>query len=134
MEYREGGAFFRDALDSAGVIGEPEVEWLLEWADALDAAGLARLRSTIGSHSRALRIELPDEGVSLVTFWRIRRGISVALEGPVLRRRAADASARIERRLHPKKLSAGSNYPSRPYNLALFDDLTAAYREAAGAS
>jgi hypothetical protein len=104
---------------------------VIEWALHLREEGLACLTSTVGESSRALRVELRDEGVDLVTLWRTQNYVSMALEGTVLLRRAPAASRQIDRLIVPKHLNRrGSSYPQHPYPAALLNALTAAYEEA----
>jgi hypothetical protein len=112
VEYTEGAAAFLAALDEYGVLHEPGVQELVEWAQELERDGLAHLRSTIGSSSRALRVELLDEDKTLVILWRLRRGVSLGLQRSVLRRRARSSVDRIEQVVRERLTEAGgATYP-----------------------
>ena len=103
--YTNGPRDFLAALRKFGVRKQPEVRLVVDWALWLRQAKLARLRTTVGISSRALRIELPDEARVMVMLWASRRGVSVGLEGAVVRRRAPRVVRAIERAMAPVPLS-----------------------------
>jgi hypothetical protein len=109
----------------------PAVRMVIDWAMRLEREGLARLMTTKGRVSTNVRVRLLDEDGGPVTVWKASNGVSIAVWGSVLGRRAPGSLAAVEQALAPKELkSEGATYPDS-VTADLLDALTAAYREAA---
>jgi len=78
---------------------EPEyvepISRLTEWARGIESRGLARLRTSIGTGRRVLRVQVPGEDASIVAVWAERRRPGFSVHTSVVARRAPGAMARL---------------------------------------
>ncbi|QXJ24618.1 hypothetical protein AGRA3207_005983 [Actinomadura graeca] len=123
-----GAQSFADGIDGSGPAHREPLRRLLDWAQALEAEGLATLFTTIGKGRWVLNPRLPGQERGLVTIWN-DGGASLSPQRSVLQAEAPRTLAVLDQRL-PGRIRQNGHLtcPLGDDVLNLFTD---AYREAA---
>ncbi|WP_157430941.1 hypothetical protein [Actinomadura macra] len=124
---------FTQTLGYASYLADPAhqelLRRLLDWAQHLQAEGLATLYTTVGKGRWVLNARLPGQGRGLVTVWN-DRGAYLSPQRSVFQAEAPQTLARLDQRL-PGEIRQ-NNYLTSPLDQDVLALLTAAYREARG--
>ena len=126
----DGSGAFREAIATARDSGErAALDRIADWADALEAEALARVRSAVGKNGDRFTLlpRLPGENSGIATGWNEGGRAALVVYRSVIERAAPGALDRIEREVHPRELKQSGHEPTA----GLLDALTEAYREAA---
>ena len=128
----DGSGAFREAIKTARDDEErAALVRIADWADALEAEGLARVRSTVGKNGDRFTLipRLHGEDSGIATGWNEGGRASLVVYRSVIERAAPGALDRIAQEAAPHELKrGGSNHEP---TAGLLGALTEAYREAA---
>jgi hypothetical protein len=124
----DGSRDFRSAIDQAPPEFRDDLARLTDWAESLEAEGLARLATRSGiSRISSLKPLLHSEGVALVTITCDVKSAYMQFFRSVFERRAAEAISAVEAALGTKITQGNS---TRTFTEELLTALTDAYRQA----
>ncbi len=127
----DGSQDFRSAIDQAPPEFRDDLFHLLDWAESLEAEGLARLATRSGSSGIiSLKPLLRGDGVALVIIALDVKSSYMQFFRSVFERRAPEAILAVEAALGAKITQGNS---TRAFSEELLAALTAAYRQAADA-
>ncbi len=126
----KGSETFRAKIESEG--GEHQQAYLnlVQWAEALEASGSARLFTYTGKFYTTLLPYLSDEDAGMVTlYFRKESPPSFQMWRSVIQRAAPNLVSRVEAALRPSVLGQGTS----TYEITndLLDAVTAAYNQSA---
>ena len=125
-----GAEQFIASIDAAPKENREDLKRLAEWAQRLEAGGLARLSTYRGVSGRVTLLpRLMTETAGLVTIWNDRHTAYLTCWRSVFERRAPKSLADVERVIHPASVGQGTTLPS--LDDEVLDALTATYEEAA---
>lgn len=125
----DGSQGFRSAIDQAPVELQHDLFYLMNWAESLEAEGLARLATRSGSSGIiSLKPLLRSDGVALVIIALDVKSTYIQFYRSVFDRRAPEAIPAVEAALGAKVTQGNS---TRVFTEDLLAALTAAYRQAA---
>ena len=125
---KDGSRDFRSAIDQAAPESRDDLARLTDWAESLEAEGLARLATRKGnSGSTSLKPLLHSGGVALVTITCDVKSSYMQFFRSVFERRAPEAMPAVEAALGAKITQGNS---TRVFTEELLTALTNAYREA----
>ena len=125
---KDGSRDFRSAIDQAAPEFRDDLARLTDWAESLEAEGLARLATRKGnSGSTSLKPLLHSGGVALVTITCDVKSSYMQFFRSVFERRAPEAMPAVEAALGAKITQGNS---TRVFTEELLKALTNAYREA----
>jgi hypothetical protein len=131
--YTRGSAEFRKAIDEAPPEAHGALTRLCDWADSLEAKGLA----TLGTYwmnnglSWSLLPYVPVDNVGLVTIYNWRGKPYLAFWRSVFERRAPNSIRPVEACISPTLLGQGNQIGGNDVSDELLAVLTTAYEEAA---
>jgi hypothetical protein len=124
-----GAAEFVAAIADAQKDAQPILQRLSDWAVALEQEGLVKLLTYYGKAGwLSLLPRLEPEGVGLVSIYNINGKVSLQLWRSVFTRRAPVSLLRVEHLIGV----IGQGTHIREFGDPLLNELTLAYREAAG--
>jgi len=124
----DGSREFRNAIDQVAPEFRDDLARLTDWAESLEAEGLARLATRSGiSRISSLKPLLHSEGVALVTITCDVKSAYMQFFRSVFERRAAEAISAVEAALGTKITQGNS---TRTFTEELLTALTDAYRQA----
>ena len=124
----DGSRDFRSAIDQAAPESRDDLARLTDWAESLEAEGLARLATRKGiSGISSLKPLLHSGGVALVTITCDVKSSYMQFFRSVFERRAPEAMPAVEAALGAKVTQGNS---TRVFTEELLTTLTNAYREA----
>jgi hypothetical protein len=124
----DGSRDFLSAIDQAPPEFRDDLARLTDWAESLEAEGLARLATRSGiSRISSLKPLLHSEGVALVTITCDVKSAYMQFFRSVFERRAAEAISAVEAALGTKITQGNS---TRTFTEELLTALTDAYRQA----
>jgi hypothetical protein len=124
---QDGADAFAARVAELPIEQRPEHQRLLRWAVDLEAQGLARLYSTIGSTQDVLQVRVPGDPAGLVTIWNYGGRPSITVYGSAVSRRASGRFTRIGELINDQ-----FNKNLVDVEDTLLEELAAAYREASG--
>jgi hypothetical protein len=124
-----GSEDFAAAIETSAEAHRAALRTILQWANHIEAAGLAKLSTYHGKGRMVLLPRMQPDNVGLVTCWN-QGGAYMSVWRSVFERKAPKALAKLIALVHPVEVSQGSSLTNfSPEVLAV---LTEAYREAAG--
>jgi len=122
-----GATAFDESIEAAPAEQRPKLRMLLEWAQELERAGLARLFTSIGKGRWVLNPRLPGQSRGMVTVWN-DNGAYLSPARTVLAQEAPAALAALDVKV-PGEIGQG-NYIKADLDDELLALLRAAYLEA----